>query len=185
MTFTNGSRVINNITNAVLNPSTPVVLANRKSSIIRYGKTRALIHALVALIPQDVGLALEQRLINGERLWINFPDDTDLADFPNPTFERQMSSYSSVGLSNELNFKPDVAAPGEAIFSTWPMNLGNWSIHSGTSMATPYLAGVAALWLSAHGGRAALDVEDLVKASKALTSAGMPLFYNLGGNVPS
>ncbi|KAL8383440.1 hypothetical protein RB595_010573 [Gaeumannomyces hyphopodioides] len=61
------------------------------------------------------------------------------------------SSYSSWGGTNDLGIKPDVAAPGSRIWSTF-LN-GTFKTLSGTSMATPYLAGVAALYIGARGGR--------------------------------
>ncbi|KAM0321539.1 hypothetical protein ACHAQA_010029 [Verticillium albo-atrum] len=51
----------------------------------------------------------------------------------------------------DLQLKPDVGAPGTNIYST-VFNHG-WAVHSGTSMATPYLAGVAALYIGHFGGR--------------------------------
>lgn len=44
----------------------------------------------------------------------------------------------------------------------------------------PYLAGVAALYISAHGGRAAIGVEGMIAFSKSLSSAGNPLFWDDG-----
>ncbi|KAJ4326673.1 hypothetical protein N0V84_002899 [Fusarium piperis] len=51
----------------------------------------------------------------------------------------------------DLQLKPDVGAPGTNIYST-VFNHG-WAVNSGTSMATPYLAGVAALYIGHFGGR--------------------------------
>ena len=56
--------------------------------------------------------------------------------------------------------KPDLSAPGVQIYSTWPRNLDpdGYNTISGTSMATPHVAGVIALLLSAEPD---LTVEEL------------------------
>ncbi|KAM0270464.1 hypothetical protein ACHAQH_009405 [Verticillium albo-atrum] len=66
---------------------------------------------------------------------------------------RGIPSYTtSWGATNELQIKPDVAGPGGKIWST---AIGNtFAQMSGTSMATPYIAGVAALYIGKFGGRA-------------------------------
>ena len=65
--------------------------------------------------------------------------------------------FSSTGPSPVDYYpKPDVSAPGMAVSSTVPMNLGLWApdfpyeAWAGTSMATPHVAGLAALIKSAH-----------------------------------
>ncbi len=55
----------------------------------------------------------------------------------------QMSDFSSWGISPDLKLEPDVTAPGGNIYST--LDGGEYGLMSGTSMASPNMAGVAAL----------------------------------------
>jgi subtilisin family serine protease len=66
-----------------------------------------------------------------------------------------LSSFSDFG-----TIKVDVAAPGEAIYSTW---LGSgYQTLSGTSMATPHVVGVAALVAAEHPAWTALEIRDRI-----------------------
>ena len=67
---------------------------------------------------------------------------------PNPT-ANLISSFSSYGLAPDLSLKPDIGAPGGNINSTYPLEKGGHANISGTSMASPHVAGAAALLLQA------------------------------------
>lgn len=73
-----------------------------------------------------------------------------MADTPSAEGTRA-SSITSWGLLNDLSIKPDVAAPGKSVKTTALDN--RWISASGTSVSCPYVAGVAALYIGAFGGR--------------------------------
>ena len=56
-----------------------------------------------------------------------------------------MSDFSSWGVPGDLTLKPEITAPGGNIYST--IDNGGYGVKSGTSMASPSMAGISALVL--------------------------------------
>jgi subtilisin family serine protease len=85
-----------------------------------------------------------------------WPSSTGTVTFPATPIEAAnpsagtVSSFSSWGAPPDLSFKPDLAAPGGNIWSTVPIAAGSYANYSGTSMASPHVAGAAALIRQAH-----------------------------------
>jgi subtilisin family serine protease len=87
-----------------------------------------------------------------------------VAAVPN-SFAGLLSAFSSYGLAADLSLKPDIAAPGGLIQSTWPVEKGRYAVLSGTSMATPHIVGAVALFLQAHPRTHARDVRTILQNS--------------------
>ncbi|WHX98512.1 S8 family serine peptidase [Neobacillus sp. DY30] len=104
------------------------------------------VYTPTATTSKTIGEALLNKMSNlpsGQYLSMKFNGDA----WVDNQAKDMMSHFSSMGTPSTLDFKPEMSAPGGNIYSTIPGN--NYEVMSGTSMATPHVAGGSALLLQA------------------------------------
>jgi minor extracellular serine protease Vpr len=154
--------------------------ANKVARAMRFGAAAAIIHnnapgffAGTLGTPDNAGtqwiygVSMSQE--DGARLRslaaagtvsVTFTADAQSVGNPNAG---QISSFSSWGPSPDLALKPDLGAPGGSIYSTFPMAYGGYASLSGTSMASPHVAGAAALIIQNAPKMKAPQIQDLLR----------------------
>jgi hypothetical protein len=94
------------------------------------------------------------------------------------TKARAIAAFSSGGPTPvSLQMKPDVTAPGVSILSSVPVHEGSWRFFDGTSMASPHVAGAAAVLIQRHPSWTPAEVKS------ALVQTGGPVL-GAHGEVP-
>jgi serine protease AprX len=104
-------------------------------------------------------------------------------DLDNGTRDGKVSEYSSRGKAGDQSTYPDISAPGENITSSCrlylaicatgldprngpgALDLGTFNTISGTSMAAPHIAGIAAQLFQANPSATPAQVEDAMKTT--------------------
>lgn len=109
------------------------------------------------------GDKLKAAISSGTEVTISF--DGSMVTAANPE-SGKMSSFTSWGLTPNLDFKPEITAPGGQIYSTLENN--EYGMMSGTSMAAPHVSGGSALILERVDNEFGVSGFDRVNIAKNL-----------------
>ncbi|ERS98667.1 uncharacterized protein SPSK_05917 [Sporothrix schenckii 1099-18] len=138
----------------------------------------------MAMVTADQGAAWIAALARNETVLVAMTDPLTapkgLNNANNTVSGGFVSSFSSWGPTFDLNVKPQFAAPGGQILSTFPRSQGAYAVLSGTSMACPLVAGIYALLIEARP-----DLRNNPQALQSLlSSTAQPNLYNDGTSRP-
>jgi serine protease AprX len=98
-----------------------------------------------------------------------------------------LAEFSSRGPTKDNRIKPDISAPGRYITAAKANSSNQYVIYSGTSMATPFIAGVVALMLDANYTLTDTGVKGILYASgnvKDFGPVGMDSEFGYGICLP-
>lgn len=133
-----------------------------------YGDDEGIIQIPAIFVGVDNGLALK----NAANKKVSFKGEE--LSVANPK-KGKMSDFTSWGTTPSLDFKPEITAPGGQIYST--LNNNQYGMMSGTSMASPHVAGGSAVVLQRiNKDFPNLDMkEKSILAKNILMNTAMPL----------
>ncbi|GKT65516.1 minor extracellular protease VPR [Colletotrichum tofieldiae] len=136
--------------------------------------------SLIAMVDARVGVAIIDTIKAGGNVTADFTERPiyHIVGIKNEENGGVASQFTSIGATNDLFIKPDIAAPGGQILSSYAG--GGYAILSGTSMSCPYVAGVAALYVGKFGGRSAHGPEWAKGLAMRLIASGDAIKWDDG-----
>ncbi len=155
--------------NAVDAGATGVVIYNDVPGLFAGGGIEPIDDVWAIGISDTSGAQLLGELEDGDTD-LTFTGEEIIVDSPTGGL---ISSFSSYGLTPDLQFGPDITAPGGLINSTYPLAAGEYAVLSGTSMSAPHVAGAIALLLEQEDGHTNDTVRDRIQ------NTAEPMEWNL------
>ena len=145
-----------------------VIIVNRDPDPIPMADDPAFGNTIPAvMVGHNDGLALYANIPASATitapLYVSVHDPATAAFAPEENVQADFSSQGPTDV--DFRVKPDLMAPGVNVLSSIPGNcgaLGCWAFFNGTSMATPHLAGAAAVVRGAHPDWTAEQVRSAV-----------------------
>ncbi|WP_096272607.1 S8 family serine peptidase [Paucisalibacillus globulus] len=139
-----------------------VIVYNNTDGMINMASDPAIVIPQLFLGKTD-GDALAAALLDGQAASVTFTGGKTAV--PNAEAGK-MSAFTSWGVTQNLDFKPEITAPGGQIYST--LNNGGYGSKNGTSMAAPHVSGGSALVMERVDSEFGLEGRDRVELAKKL-----------------
>lgn len=139
-----------------------VIIYNNTDGVVNMQSDAAITIPQLFMLKSD-GDRIAAAIQEGQDVMISFTGE--LTEMENPE-AGLMSEFTSWGLTPNLDFKPEITAPGGQIYST--LNDNKYGLMSGTSMAAPHVSGGGALILERVDTEFGYEGADRVKLAKNL-----------------
>lgn len=142
-------------------------MVNPDISTVNYNSTSAL-------ITTETGTKIIEEIQAGKTVVMAVSgNSSDVVGLDDSYYGALPNYFTSWGPLYDLTMKPEIAAPGGDILSTY-LN-GSYAVMSGTSMATPYIAGVAAAYAGQFGGKQSQGISFGKTVAKRIVTSGYAL----------
>ncbi|KAL8283116.1 hypothetical protein RQP46_005894 [Phenoliferia psychrophenolica] len=130
------------------------------------------LYALATMRHADGVNLLNEFITDRARLVIKFPASPLVPGVVDTIVGGLVSSTSNYGPTLDLFGGPTLSAPGVNIISTYPLVNGGVGVLSGTSMSSPFIAGAAALIMSARAseGLTVAQVKGLIATTSQIVT---------------